>query len=326
MQVQTEQSGWRLRGSRGGPDTHPKLHPQRQKLTRRHAHKHSKCTKKQKLKNLNIQTSSEHHNNKYKEKFTKKQKTTENTKCGRLFFFLRAGQFLQIRLGRNYETRRSSSVPKGAECSLLTLSWRAREMFDSNERDAELCLCSVTTSKWVATASLACGNVREHAAAREGGGRPRENAVPRHRQVTCPQLVNVRSQTCAERVSFSAVFSPQMHRRGSEKCSRHLVPTISYVRLVCFTKTNMSRASPSSLLWSTLEILPSSSLGDVSPNAGCQPGNSNFYTATPLVCQYLFVSPPCFSKRVTARRRHRCKFIYFGVRLRFHPFVFFILL
>ena len=72
----------------------------------------------------------------------------------------------------------------------------------------------------------------------------------------------------------------------------------------------MSRASPSSLLWSTPEILPSSSLCDVNPNAGCQPGNSNFYTATPLVGQYLFVSPPCFSKRVTARRRHRCKFIF----------------
>ena len=100
------------------------------------------------------------------------------------------------------------------------------------------------------------------------------------------------------------------HRRGSENCSRHLVPTISCVRFVCFTKTNMSRASPSSLLWSTPEILPSSSLCDVNPNAGCQPGNSNFYTATPLVGQYLFVSPPCFSKRVTARRRHRCKFIF----------------
>ena len=185
----------------------PKITPQMTKTnteTRAQTLKMHKKTKIEKLKHTNIQRTSQQQ---IQIQIHKQTKNDRKYKLWEVVFFLGAGQFLQIRLGRNKKTRRSSGVPKGAECSLLTLSWRAREMY-SNERDAELCLCSVTTGTWVATASLASGNVREHAAAREGGGRPRENAVPRHRQVTCPQLVNVRSQTCAERVSFSAVFSP----------------------------------------------------------------------------------------------------------------------
>ena len=102
------------------------------------------------------------------------------------FFFARA-LFVQIQQGRNYETRRCSGGPRGAECS----QWAHFRGVPEKGKiplpsDAELC--------GKATASLASGTVREHAAVWVGSGRLRENEVPRHWQGTCPILITVLSQ------------------------------------------------------------------------------------------------------------------------------------
>ena len=105
-------------------------------------------------------------------------------------------------------------------CRMLALdffSWSAREKFDSNARDAELCV-----RKRKATASLASGNAREHAAVRAGGGRPRENAVPRHRQATCLMLITVPSLN---------------HATRGAQCSSHFAAAFVIVR----TKTSVSK-------------------------------------------------------------------------------------
>ena len=60
------------------------------------------------------------------------------------------------------------------------VAWKRRERTYSNAQVREWRVCPVMTSKKNTTASRASGNVREHAAARVGSGRLRENAVPRH--------------------------------------------------------------------------------------------------------------------------------------------------
>ena len=121
------------------------------------------------------------------------------------------------------------------------------------------CARSVTASKSTATASLASGSVREHAVVGAGSGRPRESAVPRHWQATYLMLITVRSQNvCRTCFVLCSVFSMKQlptHRHGREKKNSPLVvPNISCVRLVRFTDVGVSRASPSSLLWNTLEF------------------------------------------------------------------------
>ena len=144
-------------------------------------------------------------------------------------------------------------------CRVLALDsfcWRANEKVDFTARHAELCVCSVSTSKRKVTALFASDNVREHAAARVGSGRLRENTVPRHRQAT---RLFVEKRAFAKRaqkpVSFSAVFFRVLaHISTWPRKDAHYAPYVYRVRFICFTNINTSRASRSSLLWNTFEI------------------------------------------------------------------------
>ena len=103
---------------------------------------------------------------------------------------MRTGLCVEMQQGRNYETRRCSGVPNGAD--LDSCSWRARERKYSNSRNAN-CVCFVMTSKKRndVTRQRQC---TRHAAVRVSGGRPHEITVPRHWCATCFMLITVRSQ------------------------------------------------------------------------------------------------------------------------------------
>ena len=107
--------------------------------------------------------------------------------------FLHGSLFVQIQQARNFQTRRCSKW-----CRMLTFdpfSWRAKEKVDSNARDAELCVLSDHSQKTRRRHSPAAVYTNTQLRG-VGRGRPHENAVARHWHATC-----------AERVSFSAVFS-----------------------------------------------------------------------------------------------------------------------
>ena len=160
------------------------------------------------------------------------------------------------------------------------------------------CVCPMMTSKKSATASLASGNVREHAAVPVGGCRQRENAVPRHWHA---QVLQVDYRAFVVHVVLCGVYSIKALTHTSTWVRTNvtpLVPNVSCVRIICFTNVDVARASPSSF-----------------PNAQCQTGNSNFWTTS-------FFLPTSFQKKsLTTRRRQRRYF--FWVCLRFHLFVCF---
>ena len=136
-------------------------------------------------------------------------------------------------------------------CRILALdpfSWRVKENVDSSACDTDLCVLSDTVTR-KATASLASGNGRERAASRVGSGRLRENAVPRHRQTTCPLSISLHFAKHVENVflSLRCILDESTFPHidaGTEKSSRRSSP-------LSLASINMSRASPSSLLQST---------------------------------------------------------------------------
>ena len=103
VQVWTEQSGWRLPGSRGGPDNHPKLHPQKKgraptkktntkTKTEATAHEHTKTETKTEAtahehtntKNSTEATAHEHTNTKTSTEATAHEHTNTKTEtCAR---------------------------------------------------------------------------------------------------------------------------------------------------------------------------------------------------------------------------------------------------
>ena len=221
---------------------------------------------------------------------------------------------MQIQLGRNYETRRRSGVPHGSECSLLThLGVPEKRLIPMPALLNRV--CSVTTGKKKARASLASGNVREHAAVWAGSGWQRESAVPRHRQATCPMLIVVRSQNMCRKcfAVFSRSKNFPTHRRGLEKCSLRLVPDIFGVRFVCFANINIARASPSSLLWNTLESCQAFPSAMFIQTHGARHVSPFFSNAT-VSCRHLFV---------LLAADNFCNSVLFGVSLRWHRFVIF---
>ena len=132
VQVWTEQSEWRLRGSRGGRDPHAKLHPQIQKTnTETCAHKTTK-TKTVTKRDDNTQTSTTNTTNTTKTDFSpppSHQKRTRELQTQKYKplgdapakhgLLLRSGLFVQTQQHGNHETRQFSGVPNGAGCSLL---------------------------------------------------------------------------------------------------------------------------------------------------------------------------------------------------------------
>ena len=94
------------------------------------------------------------------------------------------------------------------------------------------CVCSVTAGKRKATASLASGSVREHAAVQVGSGRPRENwqfhaiGMPRAQcSLSCVR------KAYTESVFFSAVLSKRTCPHidvGAEKCSLRIFRNTSW--------------------------------------------------------------------------------------------------
>ena len=147
MQVRIEQSVWPP--GRRGP--RPKVHPQKQKNKQRRARNTTyDCTHTQNARN---------------------SRSPENTnrqwdvrgKYAKVAFS--RGLFVQIQQGQNYETRRCSGFPHGAECPLLTHFLGVPENVIPMPA-TQNCVCSVNTNKRKATASFTCGNVREHAVPR----------------------------------------------------------------------------------------------------------------------------------------------------------------
>ena len=121
--VWTEQSGWRLWGSRGRPDSHSKLHPQIQKNNYR-----SDRTRKDK-------------NQQQYKHGTNKGKHTTNIQANMLILFCQTKKRAKSTYARTYKPRETfwpntrrlfffcaraclctyNLVGNGAECSLLTL-------------------------------------------------------------------------------------------------------------------------------------------------------------------------------------------------------------
>ena len=118
-----------------------------------------------------------------KSQYARKYKPREDVRAKHTFFFFfcaRASLCKYNKVGTD-ETRRCSGVPHGTKCSLLAhFVWRLRKERCQCPRRRTVCVCVFSDeSQKNATASLASGNVREHAGARAGGSRQRENAVPR---------------------------------------------------------------------------------------------------------------------------------------------------
>ena len=109
----------------------------------------------------------------------------------------------------------------------------------------------MTTSKRKATASLSSGNLREDKAARAGIGRLRENAVPRHRQATCPLSITVCSQNMC-RTCFRA------------RENAHYTSSLMFLASASFVlrKSTCAKLAKFVVVEHT-GILPGSSFGDV---------------------------------------------------------------
>ena len=169
----------------------------------------------------------------------------------RRFFFLRAClcKYNKVGITRQGDVRAFAMVPNARTWPIFVACQR-KGWFKCPRRRIAFVL--VTTSKRIATVSLASHNVRDTRSC-AGWLRPstRERSSTPLARAWC-WLPSVR-KTCADRVSFSVVFSQlkhvYTHRRGlGKKSSLRLVPNISCVRLICFTNIDMSRASPRSSL------------------------------------------------------------------------------